>query len=67
MLLSLVLLGAYIGMNDGMTLGPVGGIVMAVVLASGVATAGLAPHWIYAILVMLIGFVLAAVAIRAFR
>lgn len=67
MLLSLTLFGAFIGAGEGRTLGPIGGSVLAVVLASSVATIGLAPHWIYAVMVFALGLVLAAVSMRLFR
>lgn len=67
MLLSLVLFGSFVGLSEGRSVGPIGGAVLAVALASGVATVGLAPHWIYAVVIMGLGLVLAAVAIRIFR
>lgn len=67
MLFSIVLFGAYVGVNDDQHLGPVGGSVLVVSLASGVATVGLAPHWIYAVVVFILGLILSAVAIRILR
>jgi hypothetical protein len=47
--------------------GSVGGGVLGVVVVSGMASVGLVPTWIWAAVLMGIGSVLAAVAIRAWR
>jgi len=40
--------------------GPVGGATLAVVVGGGMTTAGIAPEWMYALLLMPLGFILAA-------
>lgn len=67
LLLSLVVGGLFIGSMLRAPVGSVGGGVLGVVVVSGMASVGLVPTWIWAAVLMGIGSVLAAVAIRAWR
>lgn len=63
----IVLFGVVAGTAIGGRVGAVGGGVMGVVTISALVTAAVAPHWIYALVMLAVGGVLTVAIIRALR
>jgi len=63
----LMVLAVFLGTIMGTRVGSVGGATLATAIAAGIVEVGLAPQWMWAIVVMGVGIVLSTVAIRAFR
>ncbi|WP_148414942.1 hypothetical protein [Haloferax sp. KTX1] len=63
----LMVLAVFLGTVMGTRVGSVGGATLATAIAAGIVEVGLAPQWMWAIVVMGVGIVLSTVAIRAFR
>ncbi|RDZ65979.1 hypothetical protein C5B90_06425 [Haloferax sp. Atlit-12N] len=63
----LMVLAVFLGAVMGSGVGSAGGATIAVAIAAAIVQVGLAPQWMWAIVVLGVGIVMATVSIRAFR
>lgn len=67
LVLGLVILGVFMGALAGTRPGSVGGGVLAIIIAGGLVDAGLAPQWMFAIVLFALGAVGTSVYLRSVR
>lgn len=65
LMLTLTLMGAFLGTLVNTRTGMVGGGVLAVMAIAAFSTVGMAPSWLYVVLLFVLGLILSAVARRA--
>lgn len=67
LLVGLLVSGVTIGIIGSSVVGVVGGVVMGVVTIGAMASAGIAPQWVWGIVVFGIGILLSSMLIRIYR
>lgn len=64
---SLIMIGVYLGIVQGTSLGSVGASTVSVVALTGLVSIGFAPMWLYALVLMGLGVVATVVIVRALQ
>ena len=67
LVLGIVVMGIVASTMTGQAVGPVGGAVVGIMGVAGITAAGIAPSWLYAVMLFCLGLVLTTVIVRALR